>query len=218
MGGYQFDPDKALAFGVWIASVVISYIFGLASTNFLQRPKLTISGSGGGGSQHEFNVNLENRPGRIGINLNETIIFGKRVHGLIKIGPSFDRRTSYECFGTIMDNDTGDIISQLTWRVADGTLKRKVTLESGQSANLLIFAATDDDPGKYFIYEWHGNANEPFVVPPANKRFNYSKNFTVIVRDKYDSIVYQDKVTAKITHGGMLTFASKKGGSTSFQT
>lgn len=217
MEDFSFDTEKVLGIVLYLGGLIVSFFFGFASRNLIERPKLTSVGGGGGGGEHVFfHVKLENRPGRIGLNFGETVLFGRQIHRSYAIGPTFDRKVAHECRCRVIDEESGDLIGTLCWRMPDGTLQQAVTFKSGETADLLLFARLREEPTKYFMYEWHGMQEQPFIIPDDNKKFDLSKKFSIEVRDKYDAVVYKTKVIIKKAFGGRLEYHIDGAGGGSF--
>jgi len=213
MEGISFDPQKAFGIVLYIGGLIISFFFGFASRNILERPKLTNVGGGGGGSEPiSFYVKLENRPGRIGFYLEETVLFGRLIHRSRAVGPLFDRKIAHECRGRIIEEESGDLIGALCWRMPDGNVQQVVTLKSGETADLLLLARLRDEPSKYFVYQHIGKQDQPFIAPDDSRKFDSSKSFRIEVRDKYEFVVYRANVKIKKLFGGRFQYHIDGGG------
>src|SRR5690242_2950941 len=80
----------------WVLGVVGAALLGFTVQRYVDRPKLGMisSGSGAGGNDtlHTIGITIKNLPGLLGVRLDETVIFGRQVHGHIERGMRIDRR------------------------------------------------------------------------------------------------------------------------------
>ncbi|MBX3547781.1 MAG: hypothetical protein KF748_01370 [Xanthobacteraceae bacterium] len=130
-------------------SLILGTVFGaLVGTwygHYIKRPKLRVTGHGGGGGTstgvHSNQLNVTNTPGLLGVRIPETVLFGWRVNHLIERGLSVDRTPAQQCNAHLVDKDSGRFIKSLCWRNGDGSYSHEVSISSGQSAKLMLFCA-----------------------------------------------------------------------------
>jgi hypothetical protein len=141
-----------------VLGAILGAVLGAWYTVIHKRPKLRVVGGGGGGGPgpgyYSNHVTVRNQPGLLGVRFGETAIFGKRLHKPIEHGFSFDRDPAKDCRAMIFDKETGDLISELCWR-REGELspwQRRVTIPSGESYYLALFARLDGEPTRYFVF------------------------------------------------------------------
>lgn len=159
----------------------IFYIAGLANAVYIKRPKLVINGGGGGGSGsptgfHVNHIGVQNAPGRLGIKVGQTIILGRRINDRHWFGWPVMRDAAKVCTAWLYD-DSGNAIGGLYWRDPDDTQKRKlvIDLDSGERADLFLFAQRNDDIPNYYPYVPDSDGNP--VMPPV--KFSGTKRFIV---------------------------------------
>jgi hypothetical protein len=164
-----------------IASGVLFFILGLALPVYIKRPKLAIGGSGGGGGAIGFQehfIEIQNVPGRLGLGIGQTIIFGLRVNRQHWFGLPVMREAAKNCTAWLYD-DEGTAVSMLHWRDPADHAKRKaaVDIDSGERVGLYLFAQREDDIPNYYPYAPGADGNP--VVPAV--KFNGTKRFIVRV-------------------------------------
>jgi hypothetical protein len=123
-----------------IIRLVLGVVLGTWFTAYVSRPELkAIGGGNGGGGTY---LRIMNRPGFMGLSLQETVIFGKRISNGIYKGIPIEKATANECVAHLNDKDSGDLVSGLYWRpLSDpGRARSVIELRSGEQADLLIFA------------------------------------------------------------------------------
>lgn len=167
--------------GVPIIAGLIFYVLGVATAVYQKRPKLIINGGGGSGSGsptgfQQNRLGVQNVPGRLGMRLGTTVVFGRVVHKSHWIGWPVAREPAKKCSAWLLD-ETGEPITSLFWIDPGDHNKRQghVDLESGERADLVIFAQKNDDLASYYPYT--PDANGDPVVPPV--KFSGTKRFIV---------------------------------------
>jgi hypothetical protein len=167
--------------GVPIITGIVFYLLGVATTVYLKRPKLAIAGSGSGGSgsptgfqQHDIRV--QNTPGRLGVKVGENTLFGHRINRQHWFGWPVMREPAKGCTANLYD-ESGAHITALWWRDPDDSGKKQIRmdLDSGQVADLLLFAQRNDDVPNYYPYI-PGTDTDP-TVPPV--KLNGTRRFIV---------------------------------------
>ena len=142
---------------------------------YLKRPTLRAVGSGGGGGQqfHSCRVQIRNVPGLFGIRLGETVLFGRILHRPIDKGLPIDRNPAKDCAAWIYDGEQA--LTTLWWqsRNTRDAWQQRTTLESGDAAELVLFARLHDEPTQYFIFA-PSDPTDPNMnprVPDAGEKF-----------------------------------------------
>src|SRR5690349_19026689 len=131
--------------------LLIGALLGIFLDNFFKQPKLTITGGGSGGGPglgfYQSNITIRNEPGLLGFKIKETKILGIKINGIIEKGLIFDRFPAHECIASILDKKTGEFIAQLWWRsrTEPNIFSQQITLNSGDSADLMVFARLDNE-------------------------------------------------------------------------
>jgi hypothetical protein len=181
------QSDGTSNFQLWGVPVIVGiafYILGAITTVYIKRPKLGVvgGGSGGGGGSTDYQVNhttIRNMPGRVGIKIGQTVLFGFRVNRQHWFGLPVMREPATGCMASLCD-DMGNHIAPLWWRDPGNVDKRPITidLDSGQQADLFLFAQRNDDLPNYYPYE-QGPSGDPIV--PAVK-LNGTRRFIVRLR------------------------------------
>jgi hypothetical protein len=159
---------------------------------------------------------VRNQSGLLGLRLGETTIFGRPFHGQIERGFSFDREPAKECHGRIYDKATGDFIAPLWWRRAGTALgwQQGVTIESGESCELGLFARLSSEPTKYFVFEpIAGEPGSPPRVPATDEaKFEGTHDFRIEVAYSYErqKLVFEGRM--RKGYDGRLYWESRGGG------
>ena len=149
---------------------------------------------GGGGPHHGYqqqHINIRNSPGLVGFKLRKTVIFGKYIHDQIEVGLPVDRSPAYECHASLYDKATKQHIAPLWWRTRDGTMTRSVTLKSGESATLMLFAREHNDRRKYFAYQLKDGASKELLIPNDEDKLEGSRDFSIRVVYHYGNITFR---------------------------
>ena len=68
------------------------------------------------------------------------------------------------CRAWIYDKETKQSIKPLWWQTDDGKVALEITLRSGESAHLMVFARLQSEPGAYFIYQPVGNTGAEIQI------------------------------------------------------
>ncbi len=205
-----------------VVSLLLGAALGAWYTVYLRRPTLKVTGSGGGGGpgpgHHQNQIEIMNQPGLLGIRFGATIIFGKRLHGPVERGLTVDRNPANECRASLYDKKTGKHVAMLWWRSSHDPappLHPTVTLQSGQSATLMLFARLDDEPTKYFVFAPDPTSSGP-KIPPDQAKFTESREFVIRIDYSYgrQKLVVDAAMTKEFD--GRLTFMIARGGGGSF--
>jgi hypothetical protein len=150
--------------GVPIIVGVIFYILGAITTVYIKRPKLAVLGMSSGGSALPtgfitVSITVGNASGRVGVRIGQTVLFGLRINNPHWFGLPVMREPATECMASLCDKK-GSHIAPLWWRDPKDALRRKplINLDSGQQAELFLFAQRNDEVPRYYIYEQDSNA------------------------------------------------------------
>jgi hypothetical protein len=199
-----------------VVGAVLGAVLGAWYSIYLRRPKLGITGGGGGGGpgpgHHRNHVTVSNRPGLPGIRLNETAILGWRIHGPIEKGYAVDRDAAKECRATILDKQTGRHIAPLWWRSRSSEYSNTVTIESGQSYDLMLFARLDSEPLKYFVFASKPETPHELMIPVEEAKFADTHEFAVKITYAYGRQQLRFDITMRKGFDGRLYYEGKHGG------
>lgn len=185
---------------------------------YVRRPTLQVTGGGGGGGETSFygnRITISNSPGLLGLKFHETTILGIHVHRHIEIGLVVDRSPAHQCRAWLYDIETNDVIKQLWWQTSDGKMTQEVTLKSGESAGLMVFARLGNEKQKYFVYQLDRPDSTKPLVPDDQDKFDTTREFYIDIRHSYGK--KRVRIECKMTKGfdGRLRF-NYKGGASSF--
>lgn len=195
--------------------LVIGGLIGVCLDSFIKRPKLVINGGGGGGGPgpgfHQTNLTVMNDPGLLGIRLGDTRIFGKPIHGYILKGIVFDRIPAHECRALLYDKKTGEFVSMLWWRTRDEPpqMVQTVTLHSGETIDLLLFARLDSQRSKYFVYEPESPSSTKPKIPEEDDRVSESRDFVIHLNHSYGRKTVKIDLKVVRNINGTLTWKTK---------
>jgi hypothetical protein len=210
-----------MAIALPIVTLILGVFLGAWYTLFLTRPKLAtdaIGGMGGPGPGLNYAM-IQNRPGLLGIRLRRTMIFGKPIHGNIEKGLTIDRRPAVGCSAGIVDKTSGQFVAQLWWQPENPgePWRTAVTIESGESRNLMLFARTSEERTRYFIFEPADieASDSPPKIPREEAKLTDSRNFRVEVSYSYERQRLKFSAGVRKEFDGSLT-AWSEAGSTNF--
>jgi hypothetical protein len=98
--------DGTSNFQLWGVPIIVGVVFdilGAITTVYIKRPKLSVVGGGGGsGSATGFQTNnatIRNVPGRMGISIGETMLFGFRLNKQHWFGGTGHARACHWLYG-----------------------------------------------------------------------------------------------------------------------
>ena len=211
--------DLALQIVIGLLLLLIGAILGAVLNVYFKRPKLAIAGGGGGGGPgpgfRRNYITILNESGQFGLNIRETVILGKRIHGRIDRGLVFDRLPARECRARIYDKKSGEPIKGLWWRVPNTSscFVQEMTLNSGERAELMLFARLNDEPSKYFVFEPSDGPKGAPVIPSEESKFQETRAFVVEIRYFHGKKVFSTDVEMRRGFDGRLSFKRKTGGS-----
>jgi hypothetical protein len=153
----------------------------------------------------------------MGIRIKPTVLFGKRVHGGLEKGLTIVRNPAEECIANIHDKDTGEFIAPLWWRSPDDPDRavRTVSVKTGQTVELMLFARLNSEALRYFIYTSSGKFAD--VQPPVDEvRFRDTKKFSVRVSYSYGRQRLEFDAVVRKGYDGRLSWEAVGGGGGSF--
>jgi len=212
---FEVIVDEYLTIVKWLGTVLISAVISLVLRYYVIRPKLKVIG-GGSSTEMGYSTNtirIRNVPNLLGIKFQETVIFGKKIHGDKEIGLDIDRNPASECIAYLYDKKANQIISTLLWATNDDPNSREqiITLKNGESADLIIFSRLLNEPLKYFVYQPESTENNRPRIPDDEIKFNSTMEFVIIVY--YSSRKQSLKINCRMirSHDGKLTFEFMSG-------
>jgi hypothetical protein len=208
----------------FLVGAVLGAVLGRWYGVYQGRPMLTIIGSGGGGGPgpgyHVTNVRLQNRPGLVGLRLNESILFGRQLHGFVERGLPVERNPARECSARLHDKKTGEFVAPLWWRRGEQPTPWQINtnLASGEEVELMLFARLDDEPSRYFPFapaDQRSSGATP-VVPPPEARFEGTHDFYIEISYSYGRQRARFDASVKLGFDGRLSWLLKRAGGGSF--
>ena len=171
-----------------IVTLIVGALLGVWFTVYLTRPRLRVTGGGGGGGAsgpgyYANHASITNMPGLMGIRINPTVLFGKTIHGHFEKGLTITRNPAEECIADIHDKETGDFIAPLWWRSPDDPSRvvRIISIRTGQTAELMLFARLNSEHLRYFIYASGGDFLD-VRAPVDEVKFADTKKFSVRIK------------------------------------
>jgi len=143
---------------------------------YIRQPKLRHIGTAG-----RSNLNcmtIQNEPGFLGF----TFEAGGRLGNLIRRDHYFGllvERMTARCQAHIHDEATNKTVP-LQWLTEQGGVSDTITLEYGQSGNLILFATDGAEPGRYYIWE-SANLPDPMKgrIPPPDQQLEGERDYVV---------------------------------------
>jgi hypothetical protein len=217
----QGGPDLLTEVVVPIATLIVGALLGVLFTVYLARPRLKVRGSGSGGGTGPgyctSYAHITNLPGLMGVRLNQTVLFGRRVHGQLEKGLTIMSTPAEECMASVYDKKTGEFIAPLWWRSPSdpGRVVRTVSIKCGEYAELMIFARLNAELLRYFIYS--SNGNESDVQPPVDEiKFNDTRTFSVRISYSYRRQKLEFDATMRKGYDGRLYYSVGPGGGGTF--
>lgn len=203
-------------------SLVFGIVLGtLASTwygYYIKRPKLAIQGSSSGGGKDFYSnsISVSNVPGLIGIRFGDTVFFGWTIIAGREFGEVIDRSPAHQCYALLLDKQSNEHICRLWWRDVDRKFRQEVTINSGQSAELFLFARRADELLKYFPYQVQDIDSTSPVVPADHLKFDSTREFIIEIVYSYGKKRFRRE--GKMTKGfnGRLQWTLDQSGGGSF--
>lgn len=199
---------------------ILTLLLGVAFSVFLRRPRLQLTGSSSGGGpgpgHHSNRLRVTNQPGLLGIKLKQTVVMGKRIYRDFEKGLTVIRDPAIECRATIHDADDGNRhIAMLWWRpLSDphADWERTVTIQSGETFELALFARLDNEPTKYFIFEPQSEHSPSPKVPSDDVKFDDTRRFLIRIMYSYGRQELIFRGTMRKGYDGRLRWESEMGG------
>jgi hypothetical protein len=170
---------------VWLpfVTLVLGAALSLILNNYIRRPKLVLVGGGSGGIEQgcsRSQIRIENAPGLLGINVGETLIFGRRLLPPIRWGIPVERNTARECIAWIHDLPNRQALTVLWWDV-DGKAVQRINLDTTESAPMNVLARRLDDPTRYFVFNPEVGSAMVARVPDDNIKWHGDRDFLIRV-------------------------------------
>lgn len=157
----------------------------------------------------------------MGIRFGETVILGKHIHGGLEKGLSIERNAATECTAGILDKETGTYIARLWWWPPSGTSdpwQSMITLRSGESRALMLFARLENEPTRYFIFAPSADTASPLPcqIPTEDAKFKETHRFVVRITYSYGRQTLTFDTTISKEFDGRLRFQLHGQGAGSF--
>lgn len=167
-----------------IIFLILGILLGGWYTIFLKRPKLSknIGSVGGGGfSQKHSTIGavIHNEHGLIGFDLRPNTIFGRPINSYRRIGLPMERETAKKCMAVLYDRQSGESLGQLWWQLPEGKMSLTTSIESGESATLMVIARLGEEQDQYFIFKPRGKDDRSLAEPEF--KFTGSMQFEIVV-------------------------------------
>ncbi len=200
-----------------LSLLIIGGIFGSFATIYIGRPKIVVSGGGGGGGPgpgyYSNFISVSNEPGFFGIRISETTILGKRIHNRIRIGQVFDRAPAHECRALIKDKSTNEVLGLLWWRELSNPQKavQTLNLNSGEQAELIIFARLEGEQSKYFVYQPTSPTDHHPIPIDDELKFKETRDFIIEIQYAYGMKKISKEIKMIKGLNGRLTFQGPTG-------
>jgi hypothetical protein len=179
--------DKIISLSTFILGCFAGWYSNHWYSVNLKEAKLSQNGSGGGSSIfgtnfHSSYISIQNELRWLGVNLPETVIFGKRLKTRFG-GQIVERNPARECRAQLLD-ESGKHICHLFWMESNKILD-VLDIKSGKSANLLLFIRRDDGSREFYVYQ---PTSQSDLTPKTVKvpSFNKSTNFLVRITYSYN--------------------------------
>ena len=194
-----------------VVLLIVGALVGVGGTliaqGLMNRPKLRISGGGGGigpvsGFRYVY-MNVENEPGFLSFRLGQTTILGKRIHrGKMVFSLPFQRMPAYQCTAVLIENGAPQGVG-LSWRGQSESAwgAGPITIDPGTSAALAVFARLDPNPNPlaYFPYQPASSADATPRIPQVHAMLTGARSFELWInylygrkRNTYELSIYID--------------------------
>ena len=202
-----------------VLTLILGVLLGAGYTVYLRRPRLTVTGSSSGGGpgpgHHSNRLRVTNQPGLLGIRIKQTVVMGKQVFGDFEKGLTVIRDPAIQCQATIHDVQNGNRhIAMLWWRPLtepDGDWDRTVTIQSGETFELALFARLDTEPTKYFIFEPVSEQSPSPRIPNDDAKFDDTREFLIRIKYSYGRQELPFRGTMRKGYDGRLTWEGENG-------
>ena len=201
-----------------VAGVILGALVSTWFRYYITRPKLVVVGGGGGGGAgpgfHVNHISVRNPPGIFGLKLRETIILGWRLHPSVEWGLVLERTPAHECRASLYDKETNKFVKQLYWRTSEGKFVDVVTISSGHSEQLYLFARKADEKLKYFVFQPDPAAASAHSAkePSPEEKFDQTHHFIVEIRHTYGKKKFRTEASVERGFDGRLSYRHAGGG------
>ena len=205
----MLDWLRELDIGSLLLRGVIGRLLSTWHSYYVKRPKLKLIGMGGA------SIRVSNVPGFFGLAFPHTVVLGRLLHGDKELGLPIDRDPARDCTAVLYDKETGQHVANLYFQVTDDTTRSTVTLDSGNSANILIFNRAETDRSTY--YPWrpdNEDSSRPAAPREVDAMFNSTREFNIVVRYAHGRKKVEFPVRMIRGFDGRLSFYSPVGGGT----
>jgi hypothetical protein len=117
---------------------------------------------------------VRNYPGLLGLNVEETVLFGKRVHGPVVEGLTVDRNPATGCTARLLDGNSRQHLAPLWWRMPRDSdcVQQHVDVGPGQDADLMLFARPNAQRSTYFTYQNKNGKLTELIEPSGDAKFH----------------------------------------------
>lgn len=197
----------SVAFQIVLALAVL--LLGYWITYMLKRPKLRVTGSGGGMAALSIRISNEPRVFRV----IESVIFGQRIHPDFTIGPEIETMPVLGLFAALHEKNSNEPISHLFWQLTDGKISNEASLKCREHADLLVLHRGTDDH-RYFVWQPNVDWTDTAAAPVAEAQYNTSREFEVRIGDRNGRRMMRFPVRMTLGADGRLTYRSPISGGT----
>jgi hypothetical protein len=176
-----------------LVGVLLGTVFGFWFAGHRTRPNLRVSGGGSGLTGFPTaGISVSNPPRFTGIKIEESNIFGLRLHKTLAIGQSKHVDAADNCSARLLNKEKMEHICHLYWSAPENKVALRVTIPSGHNAYLLIFCRIVEEYPKYFIYQPMSELDKKPKIPVDQFKFDSSKDFIVEVTNSFGRTIYVD--------------------------
>jgi len=150
----------------FLGGTVFGIMLSTWYTSHLARPRLEVVGVVSGKytpGYSAYQLAIQNNRGFFGIRLKPPSFFGRFMLSGFRKGYIVESQTAHGCTAWLYDKRGGGHPTGLYWRLEPGQPPTNlVTLGSGQTADLLLFARLEEEPTRYFVFQPDG-AERPAI-------------------------------------------------------
>jgi len=209
MTNFPWIPDPISL----IIGAILSFFIAIWLDFFIKLPKLAVHGWGSGRHQDgtiQNTLSVSNQVGWLGLTIQQTVLFGFRIHTAFRRGIPFETNPARDCRAQLHISESGEHICQLWWRLEDNSVTDVVSIDSGKTASLILFVRRDDNSQNYFPYQpLHRETGEvKFPEPPAI--FNGNKKFEIKIHHSHNQI-YSYHIEIEQKFNGLLYLKTATG-------
>lgn len=200
----------AVEIGLNAVFVVLGAFIGLFLGEYVRRPNIRVDASGAGLTPAGFSVvtiTITNTPGRAGIAIGQSILFGRTIFRGRQWGPPITRSPALVSASLL--NDKGQGVGLLLESLAaPGRFDGQVKIENDGHARIYLFARLESEPDRYFIYGDDGHGQPE--APPDYAKLRGDHEFTL--RVSYGTTTKLFPVSVSMHLQGTLWVQSAGGG------